>query len=109
MNGTSMLPWLTGQSERVHPNNKIHAWELYGRRGVRQGKWKAEWMEQPYASGAWELYDLSKDISQQYNIAAAQPEKLAELIKAWEIYEQEYNVTLPDRPTAYSKETIWRE
>lgn len=107
--GTSMLPWLTGESETVHPKEKAHAWELYGRRGLRKGKWKLEWMEKPYGNETWELYDLSKDISQQHNLAATQPEKLAELIEAWEIYEKENNVTLPDRPTAYAKETIWRE
>ena len=109
MTGTSMLSWLTGESERVHPKDKVHAWELYGRRGLRKGKWKAEWMEKPYGNEQWELYDLSNDISQQHNLAVTQSEKLAELIKAWEIYEKENNVTLPDRPTAYAKETIWRE
>jgi len=109
MNGTSMLPWLNGKTERVHPEDKVHAWELFGRRGVRKGKWKAEWMEAPYGNSEWELYDLSMDIGQQNNLATTQPEKLAELIKAWEIYETENNVTLPDRPTAYAKETVWRK
>jgi len=109
MTGTSMWPWLTGKTERVHPKDKVHAWELFGRRGLRKGKWKAEWMEAPYGNSEWELYDLSNDISQQHNIAATQPEKMQELIQAWETYEKENNVTLPDRPTAYAKETIWRE
>lgn len=109
MTGTSMLPWLTGKSETIHPKDKAHAWELYGRRGIRKGKWKAEWIEKPYASGEWELYDLSTDITQQHNIAKTQPEILTALIEAWKIYEKENNVTLPDRPTAYAKETIWRE
>jgi len=108
MDGESMLPWLMGKSETVHPKDKAHAWELYGRRGLRKGNWKLEWMEKPYGNEEWELYDLSKDISQQHNLAATLPEKLAELVKAWEIYEKENNVTLPNRPTAYAKETIWR-
>ena len=66
-------------------------------------------MEKPYGNETWELYDLSHDISQQHDLAATQPEKLAELIKAWETYETENNVTLPDRPTAYAKETVWRK
>ena len=109
MNGTSMLPWLTGAKESVHPKDKAHAWELFGRRGVRKGKWKAEWMEKPYGTAEWELYDLSKDISQQHNLAATQPDTLAQLIQAWEIYASENEVTLPNRPTAYAKESIWRE
>ncbi len=109
MNGTSMLPWLAGKTTTVHPVDKAHAWELYGRRGVRKGKWKAEWMEAPYGNNEWELYDLSKDISQQYNLAASQPEVLQELINDWDNYVKSNNVTVPDRPTAYATETIWRE
>ncbi len=109
MQGTSMLSWLEGKSKTVHPSDKVHAWELYGRRGLRKGQWKAEWMEKPYGRETWELYDLSNDISQQHNIAATQPEKMQELIQDWEKYQKENNVTLPDRPTAYAKETIWRE
>ena len=32
----------------------------------------------------WELYDLSKDISEENNLAAANPDQLAELIQVWE-------------------------
>lgn len=109
MTGTSILPWLTGKKETVHSKNKVHAWELYGRRGLRKGKWKLEWMEKPYGTESWELYNLSNDLSQQNNLAETHQEVLAELIKEWEIYEKENNVTLPNRPTAYAKETVWRE
>ena len=32
----------------------------------------------------WELYDLSKDISEETNLAKANPETLAELVSLWE-------------------------
>ncbi len=109
MDGTSILPWLEGKTANVHPVDKAHAWELFGRRGIRKGKWKAEWMEAPYGNNEWELYDLSNDISQQNNIAATNPKVLAELVEDWDNYVKNNNVTLPDRPTAYAKETIWRK
>ena len=109
MTGTSMLPWLEGKNVSVHPKEKVHAWELYGRRGLRKANWKAEWMEAPYGNNEWELYDLDKDIAQQQNVATEYPDKLKELINDWEVYEKNNNVTLPDRPTAYAKETIWRK
>ncbi len=109
MDGTSMVPWLLGEVESVHPKDKAHAWELYGRRGIRKGKWKAEWMENPYGTNEWELYDLSTDIGQQNNLATTNPKILTELLKDWAIYVKENKVTLPNRPTAYAKETIWRE
>ena len=109
MNGVSMLPWLEGKTAAVHPVDKAHAWELYGRRGLRKGNWKAEWMEKPYGRETWELYDLSKDIGQQSNLATSHPKILAELINDWDNYVKTNNVTVPDRPTAYAKETVWRE
>ncbi len=109
MTGTSILPWLTGKTASVHPPKKVHAWELYGRRGLRKGNWKMEWMEKPYGTAEWELYDLSNDITQQNNLAASHPEVVKELISEWATYEKNNNVTLPNRPTAYAKETIWRE
>ena len=32
----------------------------------------------------WELYDLSKDISEETNLAGTHPERLAELVEIWE-------------------------
>ena len=32
----------------------------------------------------WELYDLSKDISEETNLAEAHPERVAELVTIWE-------------------------
>jgi len=104
-----MTEWLTGQKENIHSKDKAHAWELFGRRGVRKGQWKAEWLEAPYGTSQWELYNLDEDITQQKNVASLYPEKLKELIKDWETYEKTNAVTLPDRPTAYAKETIWNE
>ena len=32
----------------------------------------------------WELYDLSKDISEENNLATSHPERLTELVELWE-------------------------
>jgi len=109
MNGMSMLPWLHGEIDFVHPMEKAHVWELYGRIGVRLGDWKAEKMEAPYGTGVWELYNLKEDLIEENNLANNYPEKLQELIGHWKDYEKENAVTLPDRPTAYSKETYWNK
>ncbi len=108
LDGVSMLPWLKGEKESVHPYKKAHVWELYGRRGVRKGQYKAEWLEPPYGNGEWELYDLLTDVGQQINIATTRPLKLAEMIRDWEAYVERNSVVVPDRPTAYAKESIWR-
>lgn len=109
MNGLSFLSWLKDDAAQIHDKDKAHVWELYGRRGVRKGDWKAEWMEKPYGNNDWELYNLTNDITQEKNLAKENPEKLQELIEAWDHYAKVNNVTLPDRPTAYAKEKFWRE
>jgi len=48
MQGKSMLGWLSGKEEEVHAKEEAHAWELFGRVGVRAGDWKAEKIEVPY-------------------------------------------------------------
>jgi len=32
----------------------------------------------------WELYDLSKDLSEEMNLAQSKPERLTELVERWE-------------------------
>jgi arylsulfatase len=54
-------------------------WNHIGNRAVRVGDWKL------VADGKspWELYDLTKDRSETKNLAAANPEKVKELERAW--------------------------
>lgn len=109
LQGKSIKAYVTDQVGSIYSENDIHAWELYGRKAVRKGHWKIEWMEEPYGSNSWELYNLINDISQQHNLAQSNPEKLNELIQGWQEYERANGVILPDRPTAYANESYWNE
>jgi arylsulfatase A-like enzyme len=109
LDGSSMWLWLTGKTDHVHPKEKAYAWELFGRIGVRQGNWKAVKAEQPYSLGAWELYNLEEDISEQHDLASKNPRKLEEMIAYWKSYEKKYAVTLPNKPTAYATEKYWKK
>jgi len=108
MDGRSILSWLAGQEETPHPPDQAHCWELYGRRGVRKGIWKAEWQDAPYGNDAWELYNLELDLGEENNLALENPEKLKELVAEWDKYAEKYNVTLPSEKTAYGIEEYWR-
>lgn len=107
MDGQSLRPWLEGRQPTPHPSNETHCWELYGRRGVLQGQWKALWCEAPYASGQWELYNLEKDPSELQNCAQSHPEILQQLIQSWKTYEKEYQLTLPNSHVAYGIDDVW--
>jgi len=80
IDGISYLPALQGKSQ---PKHAFLYWEFYGQGGkqaVRKGKWKAVRNSVNInPNAAWELYDLSKDLSESENLARSQPEVVAEL------------------------------
>jgi len=79
IDGISILPTLlgrraTGRSQKKH---EYLYWEYSGQTAVRWGDWKAY---KP-RKGPWELYDLSKDIEEQNDVAAQSQDTLAKIIK----------------------------
>lgn len=94
MLGRSLVQYLSGAAARVHSGDVGTGWELFGRRAVRQGDWKALYLPAPYGSGAWQLYDLASDPGEIYDQANARPEKLAELLALWDRYVADNGVIL---------------
>ncbi len=86
MRGRSLRGWLEGRAEAVHPAGATTGWELFGRRAVRRGDWKALYV--PGADGAsrWQLYDLARDRGEVRDLAAEHPDILAELLRGWDDY-----------------------
>jgi len=81
--GVDLVPFLTGE-DRGRPHETLF-WRQGGKAAMRHGDWKIVRMGKRLQAGRakWELYDLSKDISEQTNLADAQPEILSELIARW--------------------------
>jgi arylsulfatase len=94
MLGRTLVPYLSGDTEAVHDADTSTGWELFGRRAIRQGDWKALHLPAPYGPGAWQLYDLSRDPGEIDDLAASRPEKLAELLELWDRYVEENGVVL---------------
>ena len=94
MRGRSLVGYLSGAAEVVHDADTGTGWELFGRRAVRQGYWKALYLPAPYGPGTWQLYDLSADPGEIDDLAASRPEKLAELLGLWDRYVEESGVIL---------------
>ena len=94
MRGRSLVDYLSGTAEAVHDANTGTGWELFGRRAIRQGDWKALHLPAPYGPGAWQLYDLSADPGEIDDLAASRPDKLAELLGLWDQYVEENGVIL---------------
>jgi arylsulfatase A-like enzyme len=80
--------------------------EMYGNRGLYHDGWSAVTLHSipfhqqpiPWEDEVWELYDGSTDWSQAHNLAAENPEKLAELQQLFLVEAAKYNVfPLDDR------------
>jgi arylsulfatase A-like enzyme len=77
LDGISLVPEMLGEAEagRKQAQHEYLYWELNGQTAVRMGNWKAV---QP-RNAAWELYDLSRDISEAHNLAGERSDVLAKL------------------------------
>ncbi len=95
MEGKSLAPLFEGKAiER----DAIY-WEHEGNRAVRIGDWKLVAMG---AKGKWELYDISKDRSEQNDLSSRMPDKVAELRTKWQAYAERADV-LPLNPNGKKK------
>ena len=79
VSGRSLLPDLRGEAVPERGIPTAHE----GARGYRLGNWKIVWGKRQSAPVTWQLFDLSKDPSEQRDLAAEQPAKLKELADAW--------------------------
>ena len=107
MEGTSMLySFNEGDAPERHD---LQYFEMFANRGIYHKGWsavtkhKTPWIMvggvlPAFDDDVWELYDGNSDYSQARNLAADNPEKLAELQRLWLIEATKYNVLpLDDR------------
>lgn len=62
-------------------------YECIGHRGFYRDGWEAVVFHEnqtPFSEDRWELYHVATDINQLHDLAEAEPEKLAEMIDAWD-------------------------
>ncbi|HXV02184.1 MAG TPA: sulfatase-like hydrolase/transferase [Gaiellaceae bacterium] len=107
IHGVSMRPTFDDASAPEHRETQY--FEMFCNRGVYHQGWTAvtkhgtPWIlsgqEKPaFDDDVWELYDTTSDWTQSRNLAAEQPEKLAELQRLFMIEATKYNVLpLDDR------------
>ncbi|QDU78341.1 Arylsulfatase [Polystyrenella longa] len=91
LDGISIVPELTGHSES-QPQHEYLYWEFYeqgSRQAVRFGDYKA--IVEPMYSDNMEIYNVTKDIAEQHNLAIHQPE----LVKRAKSYIKEAHTPSP--------------
>lgn len=73
-----------GSADSTHPEQY---YEMIGNRGFYRDGWSAVTLRQPrtpFAEETWELHHLAEDPSESQDLAATHPEKLGELVDAWD-------------------------
>jgi arylsulfatase A-like enzyme len=84
MHGASLLPTFTEAQAPVA--RAVQYFEMGGHRGLWKDGWKAVTHHNsgtPYDKDDWELYHLDQDFSETNNLAAAEPERLKDLVDEW--------------------------
>lgn len=102
MTGRSFAALLRGEIQAIRGDDETLAFEHGGQRAVFRGKWKALWMPPPNGIGAWQLFDLSVDPGETNDLAAANPDVLADLAAAYEQHAADVGVVPPAPPAAAS-------
>ncbi|HEX5667680.1 MAG TPA: arylsulfatase, partial [Chitinophagaceae bacterium] len=97
MSGKSWTKVLAGEAESPRVKGDYIAWELFGNRALREGDWKIRWEMKPFGKSEWELFNLVTDPAERNDLAAANPEKLKEMLALWEDYIKKNKVVLPNR------------
>ncbi len=66
---------------RTHPYLYWEFYEAGGKQAVRKGNWKGVRLDVRKGNSYIELYDLSKDPSEEFNIADQHPEIVRDMLK----------------------------
>ncbi|MBB4617320.1 arylsulfatase [Sphingomonas abaci] len=94
--GQSWRLYLTGAAAHIHAPGEAIGSELFGRRAVRQGDWKAVNL-----GDTWRLFNIADDPGETRDLATREPAKLKALIAAWDAYGKETGVILPSVASRY--------
>lgn len=85
--GTSWVPHLKGEAgDSIHAVDHVMGWELFGRRALRQGGWKALYIPKPYGPGKWQLFNVLDDPGETKDLAEEQPQRTKDMIRMYEEY-----------------------
>jgi arylsulfatase A-like enzyme len=94
--GASWVPYLRGGAQGVHATTEPVGSELFGRRAVRQGDWKAVNL-----GDGWRLFNLAADPGETHDLSKAEPNRIAALAAAWDGYQKDVGVIMPSTPATY--------
>jgi arylsulfatase A-like enzyme len=97
MQGKSWVGMLHGRTASPRGSEDWLGWELFNNRAIRQGDWKISWQINPFGISDWELFNLSVDLGEQFDLSSRFPGKKKELIGLWDEYVKRNGVIIGER------------
>lgn len=93
MEGRSLVSIFRGETREPYPIFWRYERAIAPRvtnRAVRHGRWKAVYSSvvTTASPGGWELYDMDADGTETKDLAAENPERLNEMMEAWQAWDQ---------------------
>lgn len=96
MSGTSVLPLLRQQTDRIHPATELLALSHRMHAYARLGDWKIVSSDQYRGMGTFQLYDLASDPGETTDVSERFPERRAELLDSLAAFRARVGVVIPD-------------
>jgi arylsulfatase len=92
--GTSLLPHLRGETERVHGDDEAIGFESLGAQALFKGDWKLQRMGSPY-DGQWRLFNLRDDPTESRDLSTARPELMQQMLAEVAAYDRAWSCRRP--------------
>ncbi|ABN68605.1 Arylsulfatase (AS) (Aryl-sulfate sulphohydrolase) [Scheffersomyces stipitis CBS 6054] len=87
--GSSWVSYLADNSDRVHQEDTVTGWELFGQQAIRKGSYKALYIPAPFGPEKWQLFNIKEDPGETKDLAETETRVLSELINLWAVYAAE--------------------
>lgn len=84
--GRLWVAHLGDPQRRIHPEDAVTGWELFGQQAVRRGPYKALYVPAPFGPAAWQLFDVRADPGETRDLAPLHPAILQEMLAHWAEY-----------------------
>lgn len=86
MDGRSLLPLLTGQSDRIYADDEPVGLEVSGNSALYRGQWKITRNLEPWGDGQWRLFDILADPGETTDLSASYPAILQQMLDDYAAY-----------------------
>ncbi|HMQ08212.1 MAG TPA: arylsulfatase [Saprospiraceae bacterium] len=93
--GKSLQPIIHNQSERIHDDEYVFGLEHRSYAMIRKGDWKIIQIQRPFDENHFELYNLSEDLAEEFDLKDIHPDKFSEMLKEWENFYRKMKIRIP--------------